>query len=194
MSTRSAIARSHGDGWKGRYKHSDGYPTGTGPELIRMYHDVFGADLDAMCAVLLDEHYGWSHFADYQTSDPGEDVHGVGHQHADIRRMMYGDGRFAVVPHVGMAYTTQGGQSDPDEWITCACPNDASRCDPLFIEWAYVLSPNGIGVYVCRRCGEHAWEHVFVGVAAWDATMYIWRGMEQHGDSLREMAYAMYAE
>ena len=48
MGTRSAIAEPHGESWRGKYVHWDGYPTARGPELFRLYHDVFGCDLAEM--------------------------------------------------------------------------------------------------------------------------------------------------
>lgn len=43
MSTRSIIALADGDGFRdGVYVHSDGYPSGRGPILYRMFHDRDG--------------------------------------------------------------------------------------------------------------------------------------------------------
>jgi len=65
MSTRAAIARSHGDGFLGVYHHWDGYPTALGKTLWELYQGYFwgriGGDLGLMLAVLIDEHpAGWS--------------------------------------------------------------------------------------------------------------------------------------
>lgn len=60
MGTRSVIAEPHGDGFRGRYHHWDGYPSGVGAELWRLQREHF-ADLDAMRQYLVtDEPQGWS--------------------------------------------------------------------------------------------------------------------------------------
>lgn len=58
MSTRSIIARQKGDGWEGRYCHYDGYPSGVGATIHRLYQEHFGRDAEAMLRVLIDEHPG----------------------------------------------------------------------------------------------------------------------------------------
>jgi hypothetical protein len=60
MSTRSVIARPSETGFTGVYHHFDGYPSGVGQSIWRMYHDVFDGDADAMAKVLIDDHRGWS--------------------------------------------------------------------------------------------------------------------------------------
>jgi hypothetical protein len=51
----------------------------------------------------------------------------------------YGDGRFVNVPGYGVAYTTEKGQSDADDWMT---PEDTRDS-----EWAYVVADNGLWVF-----------------------------------------------
>lgn len=61
MGTRSVIARAMGDGFRGRYHHWDGYPTGLGKQLWELYHGHFGRNLAQMLKVLIDDHpAGWS--------------------------------------------------------------------------------------------------------------------------------------
>ncbi len=61
MSTRSVIARQAGDGFIGRYHHSDGYPIGVGAAIYRLYNGYFKQDAKRMLEVLVDEHpAGWS--------------------------------------------------------------------------------------------------------------------------------------
>lgn len=62
MSTRGAIARRGGDGWRdGRYHHWDSYPSGLGKSLWDLYRGHFHRDLSAMLKTLLDDHpAGWS--------------------------------------------------------------------------------------------------------------------------------------
>ena len=58
MSTRSAIARIQGDGWKGVYHHWDGYPTSLGETLFKRAQQIPVTD---MLRFLIDEHpAGWS--------------------------------------------------------------------------------------------------------------------------------------
>jgi hypothetical protein len=63
MSTRSVIARPWGKGFRGRYHHWDGYPSGLGAELYALAQPdgPFGGDTQKMLKVLIDEHPGgWS--------------------------------------------------------------------------------------------------------------------------------------
>ncbi len=61
MSTRSVIARQAGDGFIGRYHHSDGYPSGVGAAIYKLYNGYFKQDAKRMLEVLIDEHpAGWS--------------------------------------------------------------------------------------------------------------------------------------
>ena len=61
MSTRSVIARETPAGFTGRYVHWDGYPSGVGETIWRLYRGRFGRDLDAMLSELIDGHpAGWS--------------------------------------------------------------------------------------------------------------------------------------
>lgn len=61
MGTRSVIAEPHGDGFRGRYHHWDGCPTGLGSTLWDLYHGHFAQDTEAMRKYLVeDEPVGWS--------------------------------------------------------------------------------------------------------------------------------------
>ena len=64
MSTRSVIARPV-DGveldFRGRYVHSDGYPSGVGQTLFVALREQFNGDLGAMLKLIIDDHpAGWS--------------------------------------------------------------------------------------------------------------------------------------
>lgn len=52
-------------------------------------------------------------------------------------------------------WSTINGSWEPregeDSPIVCRCPDDPTDCDPLFIEWAYALTPEGIDVYAAAR-------------------------------------------
>jgi hypothetical protein len=74
MSTRSCIARLTGpETFKGVYHHWDGYPTGLGATLWRLYHGFFQQDLEKMLGFLIDSHpAGWSTINDADfTLEPG---------------------------------------------------------------------------------------------------------------------------
>lgn len=78
MSTRAIIAREVDSRtgkfkFKGRYHHSDGYPTGLGATLYDLYNGHFEKDLPAMLKYLLDDHpAGWSCINDCDfTLEPG---------------------------------------------------------------------------------------------------------------------------
>jgi hypothetical protein len=72
MSTRSVVAKPYGAGFRGRYIHWDGYPTGVGAELFRIYREVFKCDLKAMLKTLIVDHpAGWSSIFGDWSKGPG---------------------------------------------------------------------------------------------------------------------------
>lgn len=78
MSTRSVIAEPYGDGFRGRYHHFDGYPSGVGHELWDLYHGHFAGDVDEMvCYLVTDEPQGWSNIigADFSLPKGWHDSH-----------------------------------------------------------------------------------------------------------------------
>jgi hypothetical protein len=91
MSTRSVIAVPHKDSWRGRYCHYDGYPSGVGVELQRIYTEVFQGDLEIMKKHLTIHHHEWADLRDLEDDQPESQV----------------------VPHVGRAQKT-----DDNSWIT----------------------------------------------------------------------------
>jgi hypothetical protein len=61
MSTRSAIARPNGDGFTGVYHHWDGYPSGLGRTLFRLFRDQTIGSVGHTLDFLIDKHpAGWS--------------------------------------------------------------------------------------------------------------------------------------
>lgn len=120
MGTRSIVAVPTEDGgWKGRYVHWDGYPTGVGLALLKI---VQRDGLATARRVLTEDHYGWS-----SVNAEGDPLHDTGRDAE----------RFEVVPGYGVAYThaEQG-----DEWL-------ASNGDTGWTEWAYVLHDDHLAVY-----------------------------------------------
>lgn len=65
MSTRGVIAKATPKGWRGRYHHSDSYPTGLGKYLWAQANGPFKTDLKRLVKILVDEHpAGWSCIVD----------------------------------------------------------------------------------------------------------------------------------
>lgn len=122
MGTSSVIATPAGSlGWKGRYVHWDGYPTGVGESLRRIINR--DGVLEAVRRLTQDR-YGWSNI-DPEEAGPVPDY--------------MQDGRFATEVGYGTAYTTAAGQSTEDEWVT----RDG---DDWGTEWAYVVQEGAIEV------------------------------------------------
>lgn len=135
MGTRSVVAVPlKSGGWKGRYVHWDGYPEGVGRALAQI---VQRDGYETAVKTLTQDHYGWSSLDPNAGAelDPG-----------------YTDGRFAAVEAYGVAYTTEQGQSSPDEWIT-------PEGDDWGTEWAYVLHPDSIRVLERVGSGAFGWVH-----------------------------------
>ena len=126
MSTRSCVAIPQGDGWKGRYVHSDGYPDHMLPTLMDL---VNRKGLDRVIDVLINWNGGWSFVGTYEgiTNYLGED-------------------RAHFVSDYGLAYTKK--EQPLTEWITSE-DNDA-----LFIEYVYILGPKSITVLEHYATGE----------------------------------------
>lgn len=60
MGTRGIIARKTPGGWLGRYHHWDSNPQSLGKAIFELANGHFKGHLDAMMAVLIDDHTGWS--------------------------------------------------------------------------------------------------------------------------------------
>jgi hypothetical protein len=117
MGTRSAVCEPHGDSYRGRYVHWDGYPTGVGARLIEL---VQRDGIEKVRQTIIHDHYGWSSLHQQELSPS------------------YQDGRFVVVPDYGVAYVAEAGQVSEDEWITPGADYGT--------EWRYILADDGLGV------------------------------------------------
>ena len=141
MSTRSIIARPEGDSWRGRYVHSDGYPTGVLDKLAKL---IARDGYDVATRTLLDDNYGWSALYDTQPARLP-----AGHPYGK-------DKRFRAVKGDGVAYTDTvvdmgPGQRDyqqttAEEWGTPENDMDA--------DWVYVVTPGAVTVLVPQMFGE----------------------------------------
>lgn len=116
MSTRSCVAIPQGDGWKGRYVHSDGYPEHMVPTLLDL---IARKGVDRVRDVLINWNSGWSFIGTYEgmTNYLGED-------------------RAHFVSDYGLAYTKK--EQPMSAWVT------SDENDPLFIEYVYILGPKSL--------------------------------------------------
>lgn len=156
MSTRSVIAEPQGDDWRGRYCHSDGYPS---HQLVALHALVRRDGVDVVRKTLLHDHAGWS-FIDPAAPDLDGAVPDRNAPYGSPAQQAYafspegshGDGRFANIPGYGIAYTTTkfttpplGSKDKPyqqvseDEWY-------APFGDAGWTEWCYVLHEDHIAV------------------------------------------------
>jgi len=115
MSTRSIIAKQHGDSWKGRYAHWDGYPAHQGKSIWEI---VQRDGFEKAVKTFVDENFYWSSVKPWQPTEEPE------------------ESRWVVVEGYGIAGNAE--QGSPDEWYTPDNYKD-SWCDYL-----YVISEGGL--------------------------------------------------
>lgn len=176
MSTRGAIAipNTNGQGWWGRYHHGDAYPKELGRELFRLYHSSFDRDHEAMATVLIREHTaGWSSIVQDYTPRPFERE---AFDHAGFRNPF--DPGYLDYPRC----YCHGERAQNEHVLICRCPDDLVRCDPFFIEWAYVLTATGMFVATSWHPGSgasQAFVHRLVALVDWDRPEPDWEQVEQ---------------
>ena len=141
MSTRSCVAIPQGDGWKGRYVHSDGYPEHMVPTLLDL---VKRKGVKRVTDVLINWNGGWSFVGQYpgMTNCLGED-------------------RAHFVSDYGLAYSRK--EQPMDSWITSENP------DPVFIEFVYILGPRSITVLESYQAEGGEFKHRFLNAASYDS-------------------------
>lgn len=151
MSTRSCVAIPQGDGWKGRYVHSDGYPDHMLPTLMDL---VQRKGLDRTIDVLINWNGGWSFVGTYEgiTNYLGED-------------------RAHFVSDYGLAYTKK--EQPLTEWIT------SEDGDPLWIEYVYILGPKSITVLESYMTDEIQ-NHTLADGREYKQNKYAWRLLSTH--------------
>lgn len=165
MGTRSAVCEPHGDSYRGRYVHWDGYPSGVGRALSAL---VQRDGLEVVRKTIIHDHYGWSSLDETQTVSSKALIakmkrkglswhpeYGTAEYHAHSFSIGYNDGRFAQVKGYGVAYTTEQGQSWPDEWIRPEADWGT--------EWRYVLTDSALRIL--RGYGVNPRHHATL---AWD--------------------------
>ncbi|GAA4894529.1 hypothetical protein [Streptomonospora salina] len=71
-----------------------------------------------------------------------------------------------------------GQRNEPPQRLTCRCPRDRNGCGPIDIEWAYVLTAEGMRV-VTSHTADHRPVHRFVDRVIWEEAEPDWRRMER---------------
>lgn len=182
MSTRSAVCEPYGDGYRGRYVHSDGSPTGVGWTLLQL---VARDGLENVRQTLIHDHAGWSILRPHAVkitrkmiADAKRAARAAGldwrfggavHDYTSPEYQawywdrMCDDGRYINVPGYGVAYSTTQielwgepyQQASEDDWITPDIDDDT--------EWRYVLANDSLKVF----SGFGAWPKM-VGTIPYD--------------------------
>ncbi|NBO53329.1 MAG: hypothetical protein EBU84_01785 [Actinobacteria bacterium] len=137
MSTRSIIAKQHGDTWIGRYAHWDGYPSHQGASIWQI---VQRDGYETATRVLVDDNFYWSQLDPWRSADTN-------------LNMGMDDGRFVNVAGYGVAGTTE--QAQPDEWYS---PENYKES---WCEYVYVISKAGllvIRIYDEMPLGFFRWD------------------------------------
>lgn len=159
MSTRSFTGEVDAEGqFKGRYVHSDGYPSHMGATLAAL---VEREGVKGVLQRVTRDYYGWS-----TLSETTPDIKGVradssaewgspGRQAALFRGKyaIYGDGRFENVPGWGIAYTTKQDQSSAEDWIEGGINFDTGEVfglESTWGEWGYVFDVEEGVLHVIR--------------------------------------------
>jgi len=162
VSTRSCIAQwlpgSHR--WRGVYHHWDGYPSGLGCYIFRAIRYRF-KDVQSFLDYALAHDGGWSHIypAAVVTASPkGGETFGRAR-----RPQCYCHGYFAtrdeIRPGHGMGII-EGCECREKPYIPGQ--GDPPSCDPLSIEWVYVLDPETRTMTILEAYGED-----IPGTVAW---------------------------
>lgn len=136
MSTRSIVAIPLDNGFRGRYVHSDGYPTHMG----RALHIIAKRDgVEKARRTLVEDHFSWSVlFPERSDEELGEFAHGRDD---------------TAVSGYGVAYK----EATADEWCDSKDPDGD-------LEWAYVLNDTSVSVLMrvdrFRNDRPPRWLHV----------------------------------
>ena len=124
MGTRSVIAMGEPASWTGVYCHWDGYPD----HMADALHFIVNRDgYEQAVKTLVSDNCYWSSINPYKEQELSEG---------------YSDGRFKVIQGYGVAGTEmQATDEDRFHW--------GDDLAGSWLEWLYVMSPDGIWVYDC---------------------------------------------
>lgn len=141
MSTRSVVAIPQGDGWKGRYVHSDGYPEHMVPTLMDL---INRKGVDRVIDVLINWNPGWSFIGTY-----------------DGMTNYLGESRAHFVSDYGIAYSRA--EQSMDSWYTDQDSN------AMWIEYVYILGPKSITVLESYEATDGNYKHRLLNTVSYDS-------------------------
>ncbi|MBL8165415.1 MAG: hypothetical protein JNJ61_25755 [Anaerolineae bacterium] len=164
MATRALIGiyeAGKGSSWRATYHHWDGYPTGLGRALWRIYHDIYPGLLSAMMEFIVDAHpEGWSTLA-------GRDFRKRPTWFDGSVEMMLKEQGMAWYELPPLAYKYRGDD-----------PMPADETSNFGQEWAYVFDLQSNTMTILERVSWHNLSY------AEKATIPL-NGMEPDWDSLK---------
>lgn len=174
MSTRSMIARRNANGViEGRYHHSDGYPSGLGRTLWALYHGHFAKDAGAMRKFLIDDHpAGWSTIVGFDSGCDFTQEPGFIEFHNPIMQAAMKSNYTMRVRPLCYCHGDRAERGGP--LMQCDCQTGpSSTCEPLMIEWMYVIRDDGLEVWESienphgSNSGEDGYHHHHAGTVLW---------------------------
>jgi hypothetical protein len=178
MSTRSVIAIPEGDSWKGRYHHSDGYPSGVGRELFKLVNErglkwTRKTLMAHMWSTILSA--DWSLEPEWPTEDRN---FGLVRCHRCHRPRW--NGCKCAEPTFPARCYCHGGRQEKPYWI---------KRDPVCkqgdLDWAYIL---GAQALVIERPVRRNKNYI---ITAWETVVSVpWNGPEPEWDQIEKMRKA----
>lgn len=137
MATRCIIAEPHGDGWRGRYSHWDGYPSAKLPQLFAL---VARDGVETVRKVLLHDNYSWSSINPDCQPETDESI--TNDHEATGRKLVagYGEAHYYLVI--------------PPDFFT------QSETDFAWAEFLYILGDSSVMVFSASNADETAWSFV----------------------------------
>ncbi|KKS89313.1 MAG: hypothetical protein UV64_C0007G0016 [Parcubacteria group bacterium GW2011_GWC1_43_11b] len=146
MSTRAAIARIDGDGWKGIFHHWDGYPSGLGKDIWNLVRGKFQGDIEAFLHYAIEEHPGgWEVISEGSFNDPEE----------------FGEAFLHGCECHQKPYVPSRDVRKPLE--------EGASCDPLFLEWIYILDPKSRSMTILSHQNRgQGYMHFIVDIVSFD--------------------------